>query len=122
MTLSLVAALASGGCVWTRSVVNDEATIERARTIKAGTTKGAELYKLLEAAPTMVLPGTKSSLYVYTFSDTKRHGLMLGAINLSKSNTVSKTLYIEVDNESDVVLGVRIPMAGEPKWEFWPFE
>lgn len=109
------------GCVWGRVRVNDAAVADRARNIKVGATKFAEVPQILQADPTMRLPGAKGDLYAYSYSDTKNHGLMLLFVNFDRSTTVTDTLYVEGDRETGLVSSVVIPKKRDIAWRFWPF-
>lgn len=120
MALSGLICLASG-CMWSRAKVNDPEIVTRSRAIKPGQTKESELDALLQAKPTLQLPGKDVRTLAYSFSDTKHHGLMLILVNFTRSTTVAETLYVEVDPETRVVQNVRRPNLPQIEWRFWPF-
>ncbi len=109
------------GCMWGRARTNDPSIAQRARAIRVGTTKTADLKRVLNAEPTIRLPGKDATYYGYTYGDTKNHGLMLILVNFSRSTTVTDTLYVEVDPKTDIVQKVHIPPRHTSTWRFWPF-
>lgn len=114
-------AAALSGCMWGRLQVNDPAIVKRAAYIRPGVTKVGQLNQILDAQPTMRIPGKKSNLYAYTFADTKTHGLVLIVVNFTRTETVTETLYVEADPETQVVTAVHVPEKRELEWRFWPF-
>ncbi len=109
------------GCMCGRARTNDPSIAQRARAIHVGTTKTADLKRILNAEPTIRLPGKDVTYYGYTYGDTKNHGLMLILVNFSRSTTVTDTLYVEVDPKTDIVQEVHIPPSRITIWNFWPF-
>lgn len=111
----------TSGCVWGRVRVNDASVADRARNIKVGATRFADVPRILQADPTMRLPTAKGELYAYTYSDTKNHGLMLLFVNFDRSTTVTDTLYVEGDKTTGLVSSLVVPEKRELEWRFWPF-
>lgn len=109
------------GCLWSRVKVNDPTVADRARDVKPGVTRTAELEDILRARPSLHLPGKDTTLLGYTYSDTKNHGLMLVVVNFMRSTTVADTLYIETDPATQLVRKVHIPEKRNVDWRFWPF-
>ena len=110
-----------GGCMWGRMQVNDPSIAERAKEIRVGVTKGAEVPAILGAQPMMRMPGKDTKMMGFNYADTKSHGLMLILFNFTRSGTVADTLYVESDARTDVVTRVYIPPKRELEWRFWPF-
>ena len=121
MGAGLLLACGFSGCMWGRVQVNDPGIVVRAKGIKVGVTTANELAGLLRAEPTLRLPGKETQTLGYTFAETKSNGLILIILNFSKTQTVTETLYVEVDAATQVVRKVHIPGRPEIKWEWNPF-
>lgn len=114
-------AFGMAGCMWGRMRVNDPDIVLRARSIRPGVTGMSELSRILNAQPTMRIPGKETTLLGYTYADTKSNGLVLLVVNFSRTQTVAETLYIEVDSVSGKVRKVYLPRKHDIEWRFWPF-
>lgn len=108
------------GCLWTRAKMNDASVVDRADRIVVGQTRESDLKGLLGVEPGMRMPSKDGSILVYTFSDAKTEGLMLIAVNFTKTNIALSSLAIDIGKDG-IVKAVHRPGAQEPGWEFWPF-
>lgn len=122
--IGIAAGLAFGtsGCMWGRLQVNDPEIVVRAKAIRPGITNVDQLRGILQAEPTLRLPGKGSTLLGYTYADTKSNGLVLIVVNFSKTQTVAETLYVEVDSETGLVRRTYVPGKRELEWEWNPFD
>lgn len=111
-----------GGCVWGRRQVNDPTIADRARAIKVGVTKGADLPAIVGVQPTLRKTGKDLMVCEYSYGDTKVCNLNLIVVNFGRSSTVNETVYVEVDTRSDIVTKLYIPPKHEIEWRFWPFD
>ena len=109
------------GCMWNRMRINNPDIAQRAAAIKVGETRGVDVPRILDAQPTMRMPGKDRIMYGYTYGDGKTGGLMLILFNFTRTSTVAETLYVEVNAANDVVSGLYIPPTRELPWRFWPF-
>lgn len=109
------------GCMWGRVKVNDSSVQQRAERIRPGSTRLSQIPAILGAQPTIRIPGKKKTIYGYTFSDTKNHGLMLIFVNFMRSTTITQTLYVEGDSDTGIVTAVHNPDPREIEWKYWPF-
>ena len=107
--------------MWGRMQVNDPSVAERAREIRVGVTKGADVPVILGVQPMMRMPGKDRKMMGFGYADTKSHGLMLILFNFTRSTTIADTLYVETDAATDLVTRVYIPPKRECEWRFWPF-
>ena len=114
-------AMFAGGCMWGRMQVNDPTIADRAAAIRPGVTRSSEVPAILQAQPMMRMPGKDTTMQGYSYADTKSGGLMLVLFNFNRSTTVADTLYVEIDNRTDLVTRVYIPPRRDPEWRFWPF-
>ena len=114
-------AVLMSGCMWGRMQVNDPTVADRARRIRPGVTRGAQVADIIGAQPSLRMPQKDYTLFGYTYADTKSHGLMLLIVNFTRSTTATDTLYIEVDAKTGVVSNVYFPKHHELEWRFWPF-
>lgn len=112
---------ATTGCMWSRVKVNDPSIVERSHFVKEGTTHEDDLEEILQAKPTMHIPGRESHTLAYSFSDTKHNGLVLILLNFSRSTTIAETLYIDIDTSTRKVKKVHRPQVPTIEWRFWPF-
>jgi len=111
----------AGGCMWSRSRMNDPEIVVRAQAIRPGVTKADELASILGAQPTRKTRAGKTVVYEYSYSDVKTKSFMIVLVNFSRTENVTETLYVETDAETGVV--TRLPPLGlhEPEWRWWPF-
>lgn len=82
----------------------------------------SQIPSILGAQPNIRILGKDKTLFGYTFSDTKNHGLMLIFVNFTRSTTISQTLYIEGDSHSGLVSAVHYPKHQDIQWQYWPFD
>lgn len=118
--LAVLAAALLQGCMWGRVQTNDPGIRGRAEAIRVGVTREADLRAILDGDPTVRMPVKDRTVLGYTYSDTKSHGLMLILFNFMKTQTVSATVYVELDAQG-VVSRVTVPEERTVPWEFWPF-
>lgn len=119
--LFLAVMIVTEGCMWSRARLNDPEILERAKAIKPGVTKIADLPNILQAQPTRMHKTDHCLVYEYSFADSKTKVFTIILLSFSRTESVSETLYVEADIETGVV--TRIPQLSQhdPEWRFWPF-
>ena len=109
------------GCIWSRARVNDPKIVERAKLIRPGVTREADLPALLAGQPTRRRLEDGKTVYEYSYSDAKTETFSIIILSFSRTEDVSETLYVEVDPKTGLVTRVPKLTAHEPEWRCWPF-
>ena len=117
----VLCALAVSGCIWSRARVNDPKIVERAKLIRPGVTREADLPALLAGQPTRRRFEDGKTIYEYSYSDAKTETFSIIILSFSRTEDVSETLYVEVDPKTGLVTRVPKLTAHEPEWRCWPF-
>lgn len=117
----VLCALAVSGCIWSRARVNDPKIVERAKLIRPGVTREADLPALLAGQPTRKRFEDGKTIYEYSYSDAKTETFSIIILSFSRTEDVSETLYVEVDPKTGLVMRVPKLTAHEPEWRCWPF-
>ena len=117
----VLCALAVSGCIWSRARVNDPKIVERAKLIRPGVTREADLPALLAGQPTRKRFEDGKTIYEYSYSDAKTETFSIIVLSFSRTEDVSETLYVEVDPKTGLVTRVPKLTAHEPEWRCWPF-
>lgn len=119
---ALALAVLSGGCMWSRARMNDPDVVVRARAIRPGVTKAADLAGLLRVRPTRQRREGGDVTYEYSYSDTKTKLFSLLVVTFTRTENVTETLYVETDAATGVVKRVPKLVRHEPEWRVWPFD
>ena len=117
----VLCALAVSGCIWSRARMNDPKIVERAKLIRPGVTREADLPALLAGQPTRKRFEDGKTIYEYSYSDAKTETFSIIVLSFSRTEDVSETLYVEVDPKTGLVTRVPKLTAHEPEWRCWPF-
>ena len=118
----VICALCVSGCIWSRARINDPAIVERARAIRPGVTRAADLPSLLKAQPTRQRTDGTTVIYEYSYSDAKTETFTLILLSFSRTEDVTETLSVEADAATGLVTRVPKLVTREPEWRCWPFD
>jgi hypothetical protein len=118
----LVAVAALAGCSWSRTVLNDPSTPDRAATVVVGTTTAEELPRILGSNPlSIVEAGEGRRLLVWGYGESKTHALNLVVVAFSRTNTGIDTAYFLVDRDGVVRRKWVGTNSRDLPWEWWSF-
>lgn len=119
---SLCCMLLNSGCLWSRMKMNDTNMASKALSIRPGETKANELVRKMGQPPSSIIPlKNNKTVYVYNSSESKKKGLNLFIIVISKTNARTDSTYFLVD-AAGIVEKVSSAKPGELPWEWWAFD
>ena len=119
--LALLSAAALG-CSWSRTVVNDPSTPDRAAAVVPGTTTADELPRILGSEPLSYIEvGDGRRLLVWGYGVSKTEGLNLLVVSFSKTNSGADTAFFLVDKEGVVLRKWVGTNSRDLPWQWWSF-
>ena len=118
----LLLAAAAAGCSWSRTVVNDPSTPDRAAAVVPGATTADELPGILGSDPlSFIEVGDGRRLLVWGYGESKTEGLNLILVSSSRTNSGLDTAFFLVDAEGVVRRKWVGTNSRDLPWEWWSF-
>ncbi len=119
-TAVAISVLATSGCSFARSRVNNTELPTLAQLVEPGKTSSKDLTALLGDPNSVVPLGDGKQVFLYTFGDAKTKGFNLLLFGWEKTNTGFDSGYFIIE-DGTVKEKLVSSNSQDLPWEWWPF-